>query len=224
MSNELLFLIQVVLVSGGAITALFCGQGALTGLMMVYVILANLFVTKEIVLFGLTVTASDALGVGASCCFALLQEYYDRAVAYRALISSVVGVICYGMMAVLHMAYVPALSGEVQHACELLFSSAPWVIFASLCAYVGGQMVESMVLRGTKRFLSDRYFPLRAGSALLVGQFCDTILFTSIGLYSMVHDPFHVLMFSYLVKVIAILGTVMVLSVLRCVPVRPLDV
>ena len=62
--NEIIFTFHVVVIAAGSLFALFLGKEALACFIGLLGILSNLFVTKQIVLFGLTVTSSDAFAVG----------------------------------------------------------------------------------------------------------------------------------------------------------------
>ena len=85
MLNELIFLSYICVVSGASLIALALGKEALVALICVQAVLVNFFVTKQITLFGLTATASDALAVGATLALNLLQEYYQKPVARKAI-------------------------------------------------------------------------------------------------------------------------------------------
>ncbi len=74
MLNELIFLSYICVVSGASLIALALGKEALIALICLQAVLVNFFVTKQITLFGLTATASDALAVGTTLALNLLAR------------------------------------------------------------------------------------------------------------------------------------------------------
>ena len=106
--NELIFIVYILVVSIAAIIASKWGKDALVGLICVQAVLMNLFVIKQITLFGLTATASDALAVGTTLSLNLLQEYYQKSAAQRAIWISFFCSLFYTGIALLHLAYIPA--------------------------------------------------------------------------------------------------------------------
>ncbi len=83
--NELIFLGYILAVSSAALLALRFGKEGLIGLICVQAVLVNLFVTKQISLFGFTATASDAMAVGITLTLNILQEYFQKATALKAI-------------------------------------------------------------------------------------------------------------------------------------------
>jgi uncharacterized PurR-regulated membrane protein YhhQ (DUF165 family) len=78
MLNESVFFLQVVLIIAFSLLALKRGSAALTTWITVQALLANLFVLKQITLFGLNVTASDGFAIGSLLGINLLQEYFSK--------------------------------------------------------------------------------------------------------------------------------------------------
>ena len=62
--NELIFLFHILLVLSFVLGALRLGKNALLSLLALQAILANLFVVKQISLFGFAVTCSDVFAIG----------------------------------------------------------------------------------------------------------------------------------------------------------------
>lgn len=74
--NELFLLIHTLIISIAALIALKLGKHCLIAFIAAQSILANLFVVKQITLFGFNGTASDAFMIGSIFGLHLLQEYY----------------------------------------------------------------------------------------------------------------------------------------------------
>ena len=83
--NELIFFAHVIIISLFTIFSLKISKEALVAFIALYCVLANLLVLKQITLFGLHPTASDAFSVGAILGLNLLQEYYGKITAKKAI-------------------------------------------------------------------------------------------------------------------------------------------
>ena len=78
MINELIFIFHCLIIASSSLFALFLGSYGLVAFICIQCILANLFVIKQITLFGYTATCSDAFTVGATLGLNLLQEYFGK--------------------------------------------------------------------------------------------------------------------------------------------------
>ena len=112
--NELILLGYCITVASGALGALRFGKEGLIGFICVQVLLVNLFVLKQINLFGYTATASDALAVGITLSLNILQEYYSKKTALLAIWISFYCAVFYALFSLFHLAYTPALSDFIE--------------------------------------------------------------------------------------------------------------
>ncbi len=78
MQNEILFLLQNLSICFSLIIAFFIGKKTIIATISLFFVIANLFVVKQITLFGLEVTAADSYIVGAVLGFNLLQENWGK--------------------------------------------------------------------------------------------------------------------------------------------------
>src|SRR5579872_6986840 len=76
LSNEILFLLQIGIVSTSLLVAVAVGRTALESLVALFAALMNLLVLKEVVLFGLTITPTDAFAIGGVFGLNLIHEFY----------------------------------------------------------------------------------------------------------------------------------------------------
>lgn len=97
LSNELIFLLHACSAGITTLIALLISREALVGLVTAYGIFANLFVVKQIILFGFHTTASEAFAVGMSLCFNTLNEFYGKKIAMRSLYSSFFAAVCFAL-------------------------------------------------------------------------------------------------------------------------------
>lgn len=226
--NELVFLGYVFTVSASSFIALLMGKEALIGLICVQAVLVNLFVSKQITFLGLTATASDALAVGTTLALNMLQEYYGKPTARKAIWISFFCAVFYTIISLFHLSYIPAISDISEEAFSLLLSPMPRIILASLCTYVFVQYIDSS-LYGYLRFkLHNQYFIIRNYASLAISQLIDTVLFTFLGLYginesfSNLRTLFDIMLVSYIIKILVILLAVPFVRVAKqLIPLHP---
>lgn len=204
MFNELIFLLQTVVIAGIVLGALRLGKEALIGTIALLFVLANLFVVKQITLFGFHVTAADTYIIGAALGFNLLQEFHGRDITRKAIwiafYTSFVSVV----LSQLHMSYIPNAFDFANHSFNVVLGMLPRIVIASLIAHLVSQYVQLNLFRGLKKVFNKRYFLYRNIVAVVGGQIIDTVLFGLFGLYGIVHSITDVLLISFLIKVIVI--------------------
>lgn len=201
--NELLFLFHTLFVVGSALFAVRLGREALIALSALLAVLANVFVVKQISLFGLFPTASDVYAVGAVATFNLLQEYFGKSEAKRALHLSFLALLFFGAMAQLHLLYTSAPFDRSQGAFEAILSPTWRLVFASLFAFYLSQRFDLWFFGKLKERPS---WPLALRMPLSIGlsQLLDTLLFTFLGLYGVLGSLFDVILVSFAVKCVVV--------------------
>lgn len=206
--NEGLFLGHIVLIISFLLIGVRLGVGALTGLVAIQAVLANLFVTKQISLFGLNVTCSDVFAIGGMLGLNLLQEYFGQSFARKAIHISFFTMLFFLCMAQIHLWYIPSILDLTQDAFQTILSATPRIILASLTTYFIVQRLDVWLFGFLKQKLQGRRLFLRMTLSLILTQWVDTVLFSFFGLYGIVGSILHVIGFSFLVKCsIIILGT-----------------
>lgn len=143
--NELIFIFHALLVTGCALGALKLGKEALISLIVHLAILSNLFVTKQITLFGFQATPTDALTIGLVLSLNLLQEYYGQAITKKAIWISFLGSLTYTLLSQLHLVYTPNAADWTQSHALSLFGVMPRIMFASLTTYFLVQRIDCML-------------------------------------------------------------------------------
>ncbi len=211
--NELIFLGYILFVSIASLIALRLGKEALTALICIEAVLANIFVMKQISLFNLVATASDALSVGAMLSLNLLQEYYDKASAQKAIWISFFCSLFTTIITLFHLAYIPAATDVSSHLFDALLSPLPRIAIASLSVYLAVQYLDTALYGYLKNLFHKRFFIIRNYSSLMISQLIDTILFTFLGLYGLegftnLETLVTIMFVSYIMKIIIILISV----------------
>lgn len=198
--NELLFFIHILLVMGFVLGALKLGAQALTALVALQAVLANLFVVKQMSLFGFSVTCSDVFAVGTILGLNLLQEHFGKEAAQRAVKISFWSLGFFFVMSQVHLWYQPIAADRMHGAFEAILSSSPRILAASIGAYWIVQKVDLALFGSLKRAFEGKQLLLRLGISLCASQLLDTVLFSFFGLYGLVESLFDVIVVSYAVK------------------------
>ena len=204
MENELLFCCHILLGVGFLFGALRLGKGALQTLIAVQAILANLFVVKQMHLFGFSVTCSDVYSIGAILGLNLLQEYWGPEEAKKAVGISFLSLIFFTVMSQVHLFYSPIPEDRAHEAFFVILSQTPRIAFASMVTYYLVQRLDVRLFGWLKGTFQGKYLPLRVGISLVIAQFMDTLLFSFLGLYGFVASLFDIIIISFFVKCLII--------------------
>lgn len=213
--NECVFLIQILMLVAFALVALKLGKEALTAWVCTQALIANLFVLKQITLFGLHVTASDAFAVGSLLGLNLLQEYHTPQDARKATTVCFFFMLFFALISQLHLLYEPSIYDESHAAFHTLLSPSPRLFIASLSVFFIVQQVDIRFFVYLKERWPRLSFATRTGIALVVSQFLDTFLFSFVGLYGMVASIGEIIFLSFLIKMIVVLSCTSVLKMVK---------
>jgi queuosine precursor transporter len=203
--NEILLVLHLGIVLVFAWGALRLGREALVSWVAMQAVLANLFVIKQMQLFGLTVTCSDVYAIGSVLGLNLLQEYFGKENAKRAAWICFFIMVFFALMSGAHLLYTPSAQDQTQEAFSRILSTTPRLLIASLATFFIVQQIDVRFYSLLKNALPRLSLTLRNGASLVVSQFLDTVLFTFLGLYGLVSAIGDILIFSFLVKLSIIL-------------------
>lgn len=198
--NEVLFFTQTLLIVGFALGALKLGKSALTAWVAVQALIANLFVIKQITLFGFEVTASDAYAIGSLLGLNFLQEYFGEEEAYKATKACFFFMIFFAIASQLHLFFEPSLHDNSQSAFKAILSLSPRLLIASMGVFFIVQQIDIRFFGFLKKKWPEVSFTVRAAVALVLSQFLDTFLFSFAGLYGVVASVIDIILVSFLVK------------------------
>lgn len=204
MLNELLFLAQISIISVATLLFARWGKESLTSYVAILFVMANIFVIQQINLFGWTVTSSDAFIIGISFSINLLQEFFDKAFARKAVWISFAISLFYLIISQCIMTYIPAPVDDAHVHLAHIMSNTPRIIIASFISYLITQFTDIAIYGLLKQVSNGKYFVARNYASLCFSQFLDTILFSFLGLYGIVENIGDIIVVSYSVKLIAI--------------------
>jgi uncharacterized integral membrane protein (TIGR00697 family) len=196
--NEILFFTQFVAVLAALYSAVRTGRAGLVALIALSGVLANLFVVKEMVLFGLHVTCSDMFAVGGILGLNVLQELYGREAAREGIRTSLFLLIFFAVFSQIHLLFLPSGGDQTHEAFTQILSSTPRIVVASILSYYLVQRMDLVCFSVLKKWFSS--FSIRVFLSLLFSQAIDTILFSFLGLYGLVESIFDIILVSFAVK------------------------
>jgi len=204
MANEIFFIIHSITIATSTLIALALGRNALVAFICVQCILANLFVIKQITLFGLTATCADAFTIGATLGLNLLQEYFGKDITKKAIWANFFLLIFYAIVSQIHLLYIPTITDTTQQHFLPLLQLMPRIVIASFSVYLFVQMLDYYLYGLLKKAFENKYLVLRNYFSIALCQLIDTILFSFLGLYGFVDNVMHIIIISYSVKLMSI--------------------
>ncbi len=197
--NELIFFFHIVAILSFLAIANRYGKEALISFFCVSALFANVFVTKQIDLFGANVTCTDAFAVSCMISLNLLQEKYGKALAKKAIWIAFMILSYFTLMSQIHLFYTPNHYDQSQSAFEMVFAHTPRLLAASLGVAFIVQRIDVHIFGLIKSKFPTNFF-FRFGGAFLVSQMIDTMLFSLIGLKGLVANIVDIMIVSFFVK------------------------
>ena len=181
MSNELIFLIQTIIGLAFTLVAFKMGKAWLCSYIAVCIVLANIFVTKQITLLGIAATGGNVVYGAVFLSTDLLAEHYGKAEAKRAVYLGLSAALFYTVMSQLALLY-EASNADWGAAAgmESIFTSAPSIIIASLVAYLLSQFHDIWAFQWIREKTGRRLLWLRNNGSTWVSQAIDSVVFSSL--------------------------------------------
>lgn len=210
--NELLFFVQTFAVVAGALIAYRLGSAALSTWVTIQALIANLFVLKQVQLFGFDVTASDTFAIGSLIGLNLLQEYYSREEALKASRTCFFFLFFFALISQLHLSYQPSDHDFSQTAFLTLLSPSPRLFLASIGTFFIVQQIDIALFAFLRTAWQTQSFAFRTAISLIISQLLDTALFSVLGLYGIVASLVDVIIVSFLIKLLAIFSFTSILQ------------
>ena len=180
MFNELLFLGHILVVSASVLLGLAHSYGALLAVLSMQLILANFFVTKQILLFGMATTCSEVFTVSGMYGVSLVQAYFGAKRARQTIVYTFGLLLLFVVLSQLHIWYLPLEGSVVGPALVALLATTPRMMVASMLAYFISERVHVWLSR---RFHARGAWSLARLCAIALGQAVDTLIFAYVGLF-----------------------------------------
>lgn len=203
--NELIFLIHLMCIGITTLAMLRFGLVGLVSFLCAQAMLANLFVIKQINLLGLNATASDVYIIGSVLTLNLIQEYYSKQEARKAIWISFALLVFYTIVSQIHLAYIPSSSDFSQSVYYAILSFMPRITIASMVTYVIVQYFDTFFYAILRRLTQGKFLTIRNMTSIFVSQLLDTVLFSILGLYGIVDNIMQIMLVSFSIKMIAMI-------------------
>ncbi len=197
--NESIFLLHIFVLISSIFIALKLGRVALSILCTLFFLIANLFVTKQIELFSFTVTATDAYVVGGILSMNLLQEFFGKDEAKKQNIYSATLLTLFAILSQIHLLYAPSIHDQTQGAFQMLLGHSPRICISSLVVFFIAQRLDVELFSLFRKKLP---FTLSIACSVVISQFVDTFFFSYLALYGIVHSISHIILISYVMKLL----------------------
>lgn len=204
MMNPVVLCLHVTTISGLTLFALRFGKEFLIAWLCLLAVAMNLFVFKQVTLFGLSVTSSDALAVGYLLGLNLIQEFFGHPLARKCVWISLFISSGFVLLTQIHLLYTPNPYDLSQPHFLFLFKPMPRIILASLFSFVVVQLADIAFFGFLRKKTSGKFLTGRTVLALIVSQALDTVLFSYLGLYGLVASVGDVICLSLIVKAVVI--------------------
>ncbi len=201
MINHPLLIFHIGALIGFLYAAYRMGRGALIAVGAVSAVLANLFVIKQVDLFGCTITCSDAYSVGAIFALNLCQNRYGKGAGLEMVKVAFLSLALFGVMSQVHLWYVPAGEDWAHGAFSTVLSTSPRILAASLIAFLVSSRIDVEIFPRIRQWMPVW---LAIPLSVLCTQTLDTIMFGFLGLYGIVGSLFGIIIVSLLAKLVTI--------------------
>ncbi len=215
MINELIFVIHIILISTIIAGAYRIGQHALISVIALLCVLGNLFVLKQTILFSLNATCADAFAVGATIGITLLHNRWGEEIAHKSTIINFYALAAYTATTFTQLCYHPAPFDTMHKHFIPLLSPAPRIIFASMCAYFVAQKTTIYLQKWLMSNFPAAHKLAISYIILFIAHLFDTIVFSVIGLYGIVHNLADVMIISMIIKTLTIFFATPIINFLQ---------
>ena len=212
---------MILFVLSCALFAFRMGKYWLYGFIAFNIILANIYVTKQFVIFGITATGGNITYGSIFLATDLLCEHYSKKDGRRAVFIGFFAAIFYLVTSQFIILLKPAEFDMVHSSMRTIFSFAPRIILASLVAYIISQLHDVWFFHFIKEKTKGKMLWFRNNASTWVSQLIDSITFSTIAFLRIfpVNIVLQIIISTYLLKVlVAAIDTPFIYLSYKCKP------
>ena len=213
MSNELIFIITVIIYLGSVLLLykLF-GKNGLFAFAIFGTILGNIAVCKCVDLFGLSTTAGNVLYASTFLVTDILSEKYGKKDANRAVQYSFSIMLLWLLGTQLILQFTPNANDYINDSLKVVFGLVPRITIASLIGFICSQNIDVFLYHFIWKKTGDNKSKLwlRNNGSTLISQAIDTVIFTFLAFWGTYPTNvfFSILITTYLFKaLVAVIDT-----------------
>lgn len=215
MNNDIIFILQILAGLTFILIAFRIGFHWLLALIAVQAVLMNIFVLKTMDLFTLEgVTGGNVLYASIFLSTDIICEHLGAKKARQAVWLGFFASLFFIVMSQFIILYAPSAFPEsiaMQQNLVSIFTLAPRIVFASMCAYLISQHLDIVIFNWLKKITKEKHLWLRNNGSTIISQLVDTVFFTFVGLWGTIanaENVWTIILFTYIIKVIvAIIDT-----------------
>lgn len=179
MSNTFLCFLMIIANFAMIIIAFrFWGKLGLTIWMPISCIVANIQVTKTIILFGIEATLGNVVYATSFLATDILAEFYSKEDADRAVIIGLFSLLCMTLFMQLAIAFKPSPNDISSSALSAIFHTMPRITLASVIAYAISNYHDIRAFLFWKKATSGKHLWLRNNASTIISQLIDSVIFT----------------------------------------------
>jgi len=190
-------------------------------------ILANIQVTKLIMIFGLEATLGNIMYGTIFLATDVLNELFGKKEARKAVFIGFFVMIITVIIMTIALQFNPHPEDFAQGALETIFGFMPRILLASLTAFIISQLIDVNVFDKIKEKLPDnKYLWIRNNLSTIFSQAVDTLIFVPIAFLGIVTTEvlFGIMVSTYLIKVlVAALDTPFIYLIKKINPIKELN-
>ncbi len=182
LTNELLWFIMLV-VNFAAILLFFrlFGKIGLYVWIPISTIIANIQVTKLVMIFGISATLGNIVYASSFLVTDILSELYGEKDAKKAVALGFASLIVSVILMQLAILFVPTADDFANESIKTIFGLMPRIMLGSLCAFGLSQLHDVWAYQfWRKKFPSRKFIWIRNNASTMVSQLIDSIVFTAI--------------------------------------------
>ncbi|MCR5255104.1 MAG: queuosine precursor transporter [Acetatifactor sp.] len=213
MSNELIFIITVLLYLGSVLLLYkLYGKNGLYAFAIFGTLLGNIAVCKCIDLFGLSTTGGNVLYASTFLVTDILSEKYGKKDAKKAVMYSFTVMLLWMLGSQMILLFTPNANDYISESLSVVFGLVPRITIASLLGFICSQNIDVFLYHFIWKKTGDdsKKLWLRNNGSTLLSQAVDTVIFTFLAFWGTYPTGvfFSILITTYLFKaVVAIADT-----------------
>lgn len=204
MYNEILFIIQTLIILTITLIAFKMGKQYLIAWVAASIVLANIFVTKQIKLFGLSATGGNILYASIFLATDLLNEHFSKEDAKDAVKIGFLASLLYLMSSQFILQYIPTDYDTVHEGMQAIFTFAPRIIGASMLAYLVSQFHDIWAYNFIWKKTGQKLLWLRNNGSTWISQLIDSVIFSLVAFVGVFpfNEVFQIIVSTYVLKIL----------------------
>lgn len=205
MNNLLLFFPHTLFVTIVTIIALRMGKEALIAVFCLFALVPNIFILKQIDISYFTITCCEPYIVAAFLSLNLLQHHFGKEISKKAITICFFILGSFAVLSAFQLLYTPSIHDTAHGTYVALLKPMPRIILSSFLVTFLAQRFD----RRLQIFVREKWpkIPYTFGIfiPICISQAFDTVAFSYLALYGVMHNITAIILVSYVTKLVVIL-------------------